>query len=164
MMEGVKSGEVPKLPRNWPITQTDMTRWWKDFSAKKWVSYNATNEPIVCGHWLMVGGSIGPCVQSTLPNHVPIIIAAEALAPARHAAERQNGDMVKETRKKLEKLAGDRLVLAEMIKDCVEPILSIRMRTPEGPALFEDPTQPLDPTGVGSHWIRHSHYQNIQSS
>ena len=54
-MEGVKSGEVPKLPRNWPITQTDMTRWWKDFSAfqkvygEKWVSYNATNEPIVCG-------------------------------------------------------------------------------------------------------------------
>ena len=33
--------------------------------------------------------------------------------------------MVKETRKKLEKLAGHRLVLAEMIKDCVEPTLPI---------------------------------------
>ena len=108
-----------------------MTRWWKDFSVyqkvygEKWVSYNATNEPIVCGHWQMVRGSIGPCVQPTLPNHAPIIIAAEALAPARHAAERQNGNMVKETRKKLEKLAGHRLVLAEMIKDCVEPTLPI---------------------------------------
>ena len=92
----------------------------------------------------MVESSIGPCVQPTLPNHVPIIIAAEALAPARHAAERQNGNMVKETRKKLEKLAGDRLVLAEMIKDCLEPILPIIMRTQGGPALFEDPTQPLE--------------------
>ena len=147
-MGATKTGEVPKLPRNRAITQIDMTKWWKEFTVyqkvngEKWITY-INNEPTVAGHWQMVGGTVGPSVQPMMPNHVLIVIAADALAPARHAAERQNGDMVKETRRQTERLAGERLVMAEMIKDCVEPILPTLMRTAGGPEIFEDPISPL---------------------
>ena len=51
--------------------------------------------------------------------------------------------MGKETRRQTEIQAGDRLKMAEMIKDCVEPITPILMRTNGGPELFEDQMSPL---------------------
>ena len=49
--------------------------------------------------------------------------------------------MGKETRRQTEIQAGDRL--AEMIKDCMEPITPIPMRTNGGPELFEGQMSPL---------------------
>ena len=61
----------------------------------------------------------------------------------RHSAERQNADMTKENRKLREKLCSDRIIFAELIKECVEPIIPSLMRTTTGPGLFDDPTNPL---------------------
>ena len=51
--------------------------------------------------------------------------------------------MAKENRKLIEKLAGEKVVLAEIIKECVEPIIPMLMRMQGGPELFNDPTDPL---------------------
>ena len=149
-MEANKAEEVPRLPRNKIVNQTDMSKWFKDFTlyqkckGEKWVVYPEDGgDPAVAGHWQMVGGSIGPSVQPDAPNYVLVIVPGDAAAAVRHAAERQNGEMVKENRKLVERLAGERLVLAELIKECTEPILPLLMRTPGGPALFEDPINPL---------------------
>ena len=32
-MEAIKSGDVPKLPRGKLVTQTEMSKWWKDFTT-----------------------------------------------------------------------------------------------------------------------------------
>ena len=148
-MENVISGDVPKLPRGKIVTQTDMSKWWKDFTTyqkcygEKWITYDANGEPGVNGHWKMVGGTSGPCVQPILPNYVLIVVAADAVAAIRHSAERQNADMIKENRKLVEKLCSERIILAELIKDCVEPIIPSLMRTATGPELFDDPINPL---------------------
>ena len=149
MTEAEKSVEVPKLPRSRGITQTDMSKWFKDFTlyqkryGEKWVVYGLDGEPDVTGIWRMVGGSTGPSIQPLPRNFVLVIVPADAAAAVRNAAETQNSDMRKENRKLIERLAGDKLVLAELIKDCVEPILPILMRTAGGPNLFNDPVNPL---------------------
>ena len=150
-MEAFNKGEeVPKLPKQKNINQTDMDKWFKDFTlyqkckGEKWIVYHENGVDVaVAGNWQMVGGSVGPSIQPVQPNYLPIIVPGDALAAVRHSAERQNGEMIKENRKLKEKLASERLVLAELIKDCMEPIIPLLMRTPGGPALFEDPTDPL---------------------
>ena len=150
-MEAFNKGEeVPKLPKQKNINQTDMDKWFKDFTlyqkckGEKWIVYHENGVDVaVAGNWQMVGGSVGPSIQPVQPNYLPIIVPGDALAAGRHSAERQNGEMIKENRKLKEKLASERLVLAELIKDCMEPIIPLLMRTPGGPALFEDPTDPL---------------------
>ena len=149
MIEAKKSMEVPKLPRNKGITQTDMSKWFKDFTVyqkrygEKWVVYDLNGEPDVTGIWHMVGRSMGPSRQPLPRNFILVIVPADAVAAVRNAAEKQNGDKRKENRKLIERLAGEKLVLAELIKDCVYSILPILMRTAGGPNLFNDPVNPL---------------------
>ena len=148
-MEAIKSGDAPKLPRGKLETQTEMSKWWKDFTTyqkchgEKWITYNAQNEPVVNGHWKMVGGTSGPSIQPNLPNYILVAVPADAVAAVRHSAERQNADMIKENRKLIEKLCSERIIFAELIKECVEPIIPSLMRTATGPGLFDDPTNPL---------------------
>ena len=133
-MEAIKSGDVPKLPRGKLVTQTEMSKWWKDFTTyqkchgEKWITYNAQNEPVVNGHWKMVGGTSGPSIQPNLPNYILVAVPADAVAAVRHSAERQNADMIKENRKLIEKLCSERIIFAELIKECVEPIIPNLMR------------------------------------
>ena len=91
----------------------------------------------------MVGGSTGPSRQPLPRNFILVVVPADAVAAVRNAAEKQNGDKRKENRKLIERLAGEKLVLAELIKDCVYSILPILMRTAGGPNLFNDPVNPL---------------------
>ena len=120
-MEAIKSGDVPKLPRDKLVTQTEMSKWWKDFTTyqkrhgEKWITFNAQNEPVVNGHWKMVGGTSGPSIQPNLPNYILVVVQADAVAAVRHSAERQNADIIKENRK--EKLCSERIIFAELIKE-----------------------------------------------
>ena len=100
-------------------------------------------EATVAGYWQMVGGSIGPGIQPGQPNYVLIVVSGDAVAAVIHAAERQNGEMVQENRKSIERLASERSVFAEVIKEFVVPIIPLLMRIPGGPALFKGPTNPL---------------------
>ena len=101
-MEAIKSGDVPKLPRGKLVTQTEMSKWWKDFTTyqkchgEKWITYNAQNEPVVNGHRKMVGGTSGPSIQPNLPNYILVAVPADAVAAVRHSAERQNADIIKQ--------------------------------------------------------------------
>ena len=107
--------------------------------GEKWVVYDENG----AGNWQMAGDSVGPSTKPVQPNYLPIVVPGDAIAALRHAAERQNGEMLKENRKLKERFVSERLVLAELLKDCVEPIIPLLVRTPGGPALFEDPTNPL---------------------
>ena len=98
-------------------------------SWRKWITYNAQNEPVVNGHLKMVGGTSGPSIQPKLPNYILVVVPADAVAAVKHSAERQNADMIKENRKLIEKLCSERIIFAELIKECVEPIIPSLMRT-----------------------------------
>ena len=76
-------------------------------------------------------------------TYILVAVPADAVAAVRHSAERQNADMIKENRKLTEKLCSERIIFAELIKECVEPIIPSLMRTATGQGLFDDPTNPL---------------------
>ena len=59
-------------------------------SWRKWITYNAQNEPVVNGHLKMVGGTSGPSIQPKLPNYILVVVPADAVAAVKHSAERQN--------------------------------------------------------------------------
>ena len=104
-MDSEARSEIPRLQKSRQVTQTDMSKWFKDFTTyqkqygERWVVYDDEAHPVFTGNWIMVGGISGPCIRPAQPNYILVVVAADAAAALRHSAERQNGDMAKENRK-----------------------------------------------------------------